>query len=324
MTANSRAAREKEHRMQRAIWQGAISFGLVHIPVHLFSAEDRDELDLTMLDKRDFAPVGYQRINKKTGREVEWADIVKAYEYEPGQYVVLSDEDLRRANVEATQTIDILSFVELAEIPLIEYERPYYLTPDKGGAKVYALLRETLRRAGKAAVAQIVLRTRQHLAAVVPLGDMLVLNTLRYADTIRPADEFEVPPAALKQAGISDKEVQMALSLVDGMSEAWNPTRYHDRYREDVLALVQEKIKTHQTHVITEPEAEQAPPGSAQIIDLMALLKESLRASSHGTAAPKSRATRTAATSAKARGRTARAGSAPSRAKSTPRHRAKA
>jgi DNA end-binding protein Ku len=312
--------------MQRAIWQGAISFGLVHIPVHLFPAEDRDELDLTMLDKRDFAPVGYRRINKKTGREVEWADIVKAYEYEPGQYVVLSDEDLRRANVEATQTIDILSFVELAEIPLIEYERPYYLSPDKGGAKVYALLRETLRRAGKAAVAQIVLRTRQHLAAVVPLGEVLVLNTLRYADTIRPADEFELPPAALKQAGISDKEMQMALSLVDGMSEEWNPARYHDRYREDLLALVREKIKTRQTHVITEPEPEQAPAGSAQIIDLMALLKESLRASGHGATAPKGRARSSAAAGAKAkaRGRTTRAGSAPSRANSAARHRAKA
>lgn len=306
--------------MQRAIWKGAISFGLVHIPVHLFSAEDRDELDLTMLDKRDFAPVGYQRVNKETGREVEWGDIVKAYEYEPGQYVVLSDEDLRRANVEATQTIDILSFVELAEIALIEYERPYYLTPDKGGAKVYALLRETLRRAGKAAVAQIVLRTRQHLAAVVPLGDMLVLNTLRYADAIRPVDEFEVPPATLKQAGVSDKEVQMALSLVDGMSEEWNPGRYHDRYREDVLALVKQKIKAHQTHEITAPEPEKPAPDSAQIIDLMALLKESLRAKGAGAAAAKSR-TKSAP---KARASTARTTTTSRSVKGTARRRAKA
>lgn len=306
--------------MQRAIWKGAISFGLVHIPVHLFSAEDRDELDLTMLDKRDFAPVGYQRVNKETGREVEWGDIVKAYEYEPGQYVVLSDEDLRRANVEATQTIDILSFVELAEIALIEYERPYYLTPDKGGAKVYALLRETLRRAGKAAVAQIVLRTRQHLAAVVPLGDMLVLNTLRYADAIRPVDEFEVPPATLKQAGVSDKEVQMALSLVDGMSEEWNPGRYHDRYREDVLALVKQKIKAHQTHEITAPEPEKPAPDSAQIIDLMALLKESLSAKGAGAAAAKSR-TKSAP---KARSSTARTTTASRSVKGTARRRAKA
>lgn len=263
--------------MPRPLWKGAISFGLVHIPVHLFSAENRDELDLTMLDKRDFAPIGYQRINKETGKEVDWGDIVKGYEYEPDQYVVLSDEDLRRANVKATQTIDILNFVDLAEIPLTYYEHPYYLTPDKGGDKVYALLRETLRRSGKAAVAQIVLRTKQHLAALAPLGDMIVLDTLRYAEAIRPSDEFELPPLSLRQAGISDKEVQMALSLVEGMSENWDVSHYRDTYRDDVLALVRKKIKAKQTHTITEPDEEQEEePVSAKIIDLMALLKESL------------------------------------------------
>ncbi|MGB7481208.1 MAG: Ku protein [Burkholderiaceae bacterium] len=264
--------------MHRPLWKGAISFGLVHIPVHLYSAEERDELDLTMLDRRDFAPIGYKRINKETGKEVDWDDIVKGYEYEPDQYVVLSDEDLRRANVKATQTIDILNFVDLAEIPLTYYEHPYYLTPDKGGDKVYALLRETLRRSGKAALAQIVLRTKQHLAALSPIGDAIVLDTLRYADAIRPADDYQLPPSSLRQVGISDKEVQMALSLVEDMSEPWNVAQYRDSYRDDVLALVKKKIKAKQTHTITAPEPEEtAEPVDAKIIDLMALLKESLR-----------------------------------------------
>lgn len=263
--------------MQRSLWKGAISFGLVHIPVHLYAAENSHQLDLDMLDRRDFAPIGYKRINKQTGREVEWDNIVKGYEYESGQYVVLSDEDLKRANVKATGTIDILTFVDAHEVPQIYYERPYYLTPDKGGGKVYALLRETLRRSNKIGIAQIVLRTKQHLVALFPMDEIIVLNTLRYADEIRSADQFDLPESSLKQVGITDKEIKMALSLVDGMTEHWDAADYHDTYREDVLAMVQQKIKTHQTKAVSEPEeAQPKPSGGAQIIDLMALLKQSL------------------------------------------------
>jgi DNA end-binding protein Ku len=285
-------------KMQRTLWKGAISFGLVHIPVQLYSAEKSHGLDLDMLDKRDFAPIGYKRINKTTGKEVEWADIVKGYQYEPDQYVVLTDEDLKRANVEATGTIDILTFVDARQVPLIYYERPYYLTPDRGGDKVYALLRETLKRSQKIAIAQIVIRTKQHLVALLPMDDMIVLNTLRYADEIRDTDQLKLPKSGVKQAGISEKEMQMALSLVDGMTEDWNAKQYHDSYREDVLAMVQKKIKANQTKTITASIDEDMPqPKGAQIIDLMELLKQSVH-TKVGAAGPAKKAARPRKTTA--------------------------
>ena len=264
--------------MQRALWSGAISFGLVHIPVELLAAENRSALDLSMLDRRDFAPIGYKKFNKHTGEEVSREDIVKGYEYESGEYVVLSDEDLKRANVKATQTIDILGFVEASEVSLTYYDQPYYLTPGKGGDKVYALLRETLRRAGKIGIAQIVLRTKQHLVALLPMDDAIVLNTLRYGDEIRPINDLKLPDTDLKKSGISDKEIDMALSLVDGMSVSWDPSQYHDAYRNDVLAMIDQKVAAHQTKTITAPEHETPAAGSAKIVDLMALLKQSLAA----------------------------------------------
>ena len=262
--------------MRRALWKGAISFGLVHIPVELFSAEKRNELDLTLLDRRDFSPIGYKRINKKTGKEVAWENIIRGYEYEKDQYAVLSDEDLKRANVKATQTIDILAFVSADRIPLTFYQQPYYLVPDKGGGKVYALLRETLRRADKIGVAQIVIRTKQHLAALFSMNDVIVLDTLRYHDEIRSLDEYSLPKG-IKSAGLSDKELKMALALVEGMTEDWNPARYHDTYQKDVLALVKKKIAARQTKTITLPEHAAPKQKSAEIIDLMALLKHSIK-----------------------------------------------
>ncbi|NYE60611.1 DNA end-binding protein Ku [Duganella sp. 1224] len=275
----------------RALWKGAISFGLVYIPVEMYTAVQEHDLDLTMLDRRDFSPVGYKRYNKKTGKEVTWDDIVKGYEYEDNEYVVLSDEDLKRANVEATQTIDIVAFVEAADVPLTYYETPYYLAPSRGGAKVYALLRETLRKAGKIGIATVVMRTKQHLCALVCVEDKIVLNTLRYATEIRSAEELKLPPATLKAAGISDKELQMALSLVDGMSEEWKPEQYHDTYKEDVMAMVKKKIKAGQTKTITEPEAEPSAPKASNVVDLVALLQDSLgKRGGTKAAKPKARA----------------------------------
>jgi DNA end-binding protein Ku len=275
--------------MPRSIWKGAISFGLVHIPVEMHTAVSERSLDLTMLDRRDFSPIGFRRYNKQTGKEVVWDDIIKGYEYADDEYVVLSDEDLRRANVKATQTIDIVTFVDAALVPLTYYEQPYYLAPAKGGDKVYALLRETLRQAGKIGIATVVIRTKQHLCALVCIDDAIVLNTLRYADEIRAPDDLELPTQGLKQAGISDKELAMAMSLVEGMSEPWKPEQYHDTYREDVLALVQKKIKARQTRTITQPEpGESAPARSDNVVDLVALLQQSLgkKASPATPAAP--------------------------------------
>jgi DNA end-binding protein Ku len=238
---------------------------------------------------------------------VAWDDIVKAYEYEHDRYVVLSDEDLRRANVEATHTIDILSFVDGAQIPPVFYEKPYYLAPAKGGDKVYALLREALKRSGKVAVAQIVIRTKQHLAALAPMGEVIILDTLRYSDELRSADQFKLPPATLKGTGISDKELQMAVTLIEGMSEDWDPGRFHDTYREDVLALVEKKVQAHQTETLTEPEPGAEGTPQAEIIDLMALLRQSVNTQGRktdgehkATARPKKRTARSSPRRSKA------------------------
>jgi DNA end-binding protein Ku len=262
--------------MARSLWKGAISFGLVYIPVDLYSAVKTNELDLTMLDKRDFSPIGFKRYNKGNNKEVAWDNIIKGYEYTSGEYVVLSDEDLKRANVKATQTIDILAFVNAEDVPLTYYETPYYLAPGRGGDKVYALLRETLRRSGRIGIATVVIRTKQHLCALVASEDGIIMNTLRYADEIRDAEGLDLPAKGLKGVGITDKELKMALSLVEGMSEEWDPSQYHDTYKEDVLALVEKKVKAGQTKSITMPSKETEAAPASNVIDLVALLKQSL------------------------------------------------
>ncbi|HZV98721.1 MAG TPA: Ku protein [Methylophilaceae bacterium] len=285
--------------MARAIWKGAISFGLVHIPVELHSAEQSKGLDLDMLDRRDFAPIGYKRYNKETGKDVDWNDIVKGYEYEKGQYVVLSDEDLKRANVEATQTIDILAFVDAREIPPIYFEQPYYLSPGKGGDKVYLLLRETLKKADKVGVAQVVIRTKQRLAALLPLDKVIVLNILRYQDELRSTADLALPDEKSKRTAVSDKEIEMAMSLVENMSEDWDPSAYHDTFREDIMAMIERKIEANQTKTITEPETEERPRETGKVIDLMELLKQSI--GSKNKAASRSTATKSAASKATSR-----------------------
>jgi DNA end-binding protein Ku len=262
--------------MARSMWKGAISFGLVHIPVEMYPAVSDKGLDLTMLDRRDFSPVGFKRYNKGNGKEVTWDDIVKGYEYTDGEYVVLSEEDLRRANPEATQTIDIVAFVDAEQVPLLYYDHPYYLAPGKGGDKVYALLRETLKETGKIGIARVVIRVKQHLAALVCVGDAIVMNTLRYADEIRDAGELKIPDSHAKGATISDKELKMAMALVEGMSEDWQPDQYHDTYREDVLALVEKKVAANETKSITMPGKEERPAAASNVIDLVSLLQASL------------------------------------------------
>jgi DNA end-binding protein Ku len=259
--------------MPRGLWKGAISFGLVNVPVELFSAEKRaSELDLTMLDKRDLAPVGYKRYNKSTGEDVPWGEIVKGYEYEDGRYVVLSEEDFRRANVEASKTVDIVAFVDAKEIPSIHYETPYYLAPGKRGEKAYALLRDALAKAGKVGIATVVIRTRQYLAAVMPQGELLVMNTLRYAAELRDPKELDIPASK-----VTAKEIDLALRLIKDMEEKWKPEQYKDTYREDLLKRIEEKVKAGQTEEITAPEKEKAE-GGAEVIDLMALLRKSVEA----------------------------------------------
>ena len=262
--------------MARSLWKGAISFGLVNVPVELHSAQKRSsELDLTMLDKRDLAPVGYKRYNKSTGEDVPWAEIVKGYEYDDDKYVVLSDEDFRRANVDASKTVDIQAFVDLKDIPPLFFETPYYLAPGKRGEKAYALLRDAMKKAGKAGIATVVIRTRQYLAAVMPQDDVLLMDTLRYAGEIKGPEELGVPNGALHHK-VSAKEVDMALRLIEDMSEKWQPEKFKDTYRDDLMARIKEKIKQGQTEEITEPEKGEKEPARADVIDLMALLKKSV------------------------------------------------
>jgi DNA end-binding protein Ku len=267
--------------MARALWKGDISFGLVSIPVEMYPAEEHKEFKFSMLDKRDFSPVGYKRYSKKSNKEVEWANIVKGYEYEKGQYVVLSDEDFKRANVKASRTIDIQAFVPADEIPVQYFETPYYLAPTERGKKVYALLRETLRATGRIAVAQVVIRTTQHLAAIVPVDRALMMNTMRYSDQLRAPTQIDLPAAGLKEAGVTPKEIELAKRLVGDMAGHWNPAEFKDTYHHDLMHRIEEKIKNGETKEITAPEkGESERPRSAQVIDLAALLQQSLKSGS--------------------------------------------
>jgi DNA end-binding protein Ku len=270
--------------MARSLWKGAISFGLVNVPVELHSAQKRSsELDLTMLDRRDMAPVGFKRVNKASGEEVPWAEVVKGYEYEDGKYVVLGEEDFRRANPEASRTVDIVAFVELRDVAPQYFETPYYLAPGKRGEKAYALLRETLRKSGRAGIATVVIRTKQYLAALFPQEDVLVLNTLRYADELKKLSSLEIA-----EAKVTAKELDMALRLVEDMADEWKPEQYHDTYREDLLKRVEEKVKAGQTEEVPEPEKARAAKGG-EVIDLMSLLKKSIGKKPARRASPKRR-----------------------------------
>lgn len=262
--------------MPRELWKGAIQFGLVHIPVALYPAEHNHELSFTMLDRRDLQPVGYKRYNKATGNEVPFEEIVKGYELDDGRYVTLEKEDFRRANVEATQTIEIVGFVDAADVPPYYYEAPYYTAPGKHGDKGYALLRETLERTGKVAVANVVIRTRQHLALLYPRANRLILNTLRYADEIRPADEIEVP-ATLRDAKVQPNEIKMAERLIADMEMKWDPERFHDTYREDLMKMIEEKAAGH-----VRKAPRKGAPRDAEVIDFMKLLEKSLAARKRG------------------------------------------
>ena len=261
--------------MAHAIWKGSISFGLVQIPVGLYSGEKLEDLNFTMLDKKDLSPVGYKRYNKNTGEEIGWNDVLKGYEYEEGQYVVLSEENLKNANPKATQTVEILDFVDADEIPPEYFDKPYYLAPTKKGTKGYALLRETLKKTGKTGIAKVVIHTREYIAALLPQGNVLVLDILRYPYEIRDTSDLEIPGEKISELGVTDKEIKMAEMLVQGMVDKWDPARYKDTYREDVLKMIAEKVKTGDTKHLAEAAGKEEKKG-AEIIDLMLLLKKSV------------------------------------------------
>ncbi|MCE5191823.1 MAG: Ku protein [Actinomycetia bacterium] len=260
--------------MARSIWKGDISFGLVTIPVALFPAEERNDLAFHLLDGRDMAPIRQERVNGATGEEVPWEDVVKGYEYEPGRYVVVTDEDFRAADVEATRTVDVLAMVRAEEISMLYYDHPYYLAPSsKAARKPYAILRDTLAKTGYVGVASIVIRTRQHLAALLPADDALVLDVLRFPHEIRDAADLDLPGSDLAKLGVTDAEMDLASQLVEAMTGPWNPSAYHDTYREELLALIKRKVETGE--VLAPPEPEERP-AAGEVVDIMSLLKRSL------------------------------------------------
>ena len=260
--------------MPRSIWKGAISFGLVHIPVGLVSATSSQGVDFDWLDKRSMDPVGYKRINKVTGKEVTSEDIVKGVELQKGQYVVISEDEIRAAHPEATQTIDIFSFVDSSQIPLPNFEKPYYLSPVKRGEKVYALLREALEQTNKVALANVVIRTKARLAALMPLDGALMLVMLRWPSDVRGLETLELTDAVTK-AKVTKKELDMATRLIEDMSSDWQPEEYRDDFQDKIMELVEEKAAKGKIESVEEEESVEQRR-SADVTDLTELLKRSL------------------------------------------------
>ena len=254
----------------RAIWSGSISFGLVSIPVAVQNASRTEELKFRLLRNSDLSPVNYKRVAEVDGKEVPWGEIVKGYEYEKGKFVVLKDEDFKRVDLEATDTIDIMDFVSLDEINPVFFHKPYYLAPQKGGGGAYHLLRQVLADTNKAGIAKVIIRTRQHLAAVKANGRLLVLELMRFADELVEPDSIRAP----EEKRLGARELKMAKTLVDQMSEPWDPARYTDDYRSALLKLIEQKVESGGKEL---PTGRSKAKAATNVIDLAAVLQQSLR-----------------------------------------------
>ena len=245
--------------MARAIWKGSISFGLVNIPIALYPATRREELKFRLLRKTDLSPVNYKRVAEKDGKEVSWDQIVKGYEYEKGKYVVLREEDFQRVDLEATQTVDIQDFVDLEEIDPMFFYKPYYLEPQKGGDKAYALLRDALKDTNKVGVAKVVIKTRQYLAGVKPEDGALVLELMHFADELADPEKLHVP----KKLEVGKREMNMAKSLIGSMTSKWQPEKYKDDYREALMDVIEEKVEAGGKEIEEKPkESAEADKGN--------------------------------------------------------------
>jgi DNA end-binding protein Ku len=259
----------------RTLWKGAISFGLVHIPVTLHSATAESRMKFQLLDKKTMSAVGNRQVNKTTGEAMQKEEIVKGFEYEKDQFVVVSPDEIKAALPKSTQTIDIEAFVDAAQIPFAYYNKPYYVAPASKGGKPYLLLLETLRRTGKVGLARVVISTRQHLAALVPAGDGLVLELLRWSDEVRDTAGLPLPDAG--ETAVSDRELKMAEQLVTELQDDFKPEAFHDEFREKLEQVVEAKVKAGQGEHITRPLPGEELQESADIIDLTELLRRSLR-----------------------------------------------
>jgi len=253
----------------RAIWKGAISFGLVTIPVSLYPATRREEFKFRLLRKSDHSPVNYKRVAEADGKEVPWDQIVKGYEYEKGKFVIIRDEDFARVDVEATQTVDIVNFVFPDEVDPLLFYKPYYLESGKGGDKAYVLLRDALVQSGKIAVARVVIRARQHLAAVKPQKKGLMLELMHFPEELIDSSEFKAPT----EKTVGKAELQMAQQLIQSMTSDWEPEQYTDQYLEALEKMIEEKIE-HGDEAVPIAAKKKRP---TNIVDLQAVLKQSLQ-----------------------------------------------
>jgi DNA end-binding protein Ku len=261
--------------MARSIWKGAIEFGLVNIPVSLTSAESRPDIHLHMVDSSNHARIRYERVNADTGEEVPWDRLVRGYEYEDGQFILLSDDELESIQPQLTKTIAITDFVDLAEIDPLLYDKPYYLEPEKRGRKAYALLRQALEKTGKAGISRVVIRTREYLSAMFVRGEALVLMLLRFPQELRATDKLDLPDS--KEAAVGKREMELALRLIEDMSGTWNPAAYHDAYREALLDYIEKKIASGDTVAdVRESGGGEQRPGGTKVVDLADYLEKSL------------------------------------------------
>lgn len=250
----------------RSIWSGSISFGLINIPIKLYSATNEKGLDFDMLHKKDLSPIRFARVCKADGKEIPWEEIVKGYEYQEGDYVVLSDEDFKKADLKKTKSIEVVEFVKEESIGTSLFEKPYYLEPAKGAAKAYALLREALKKSKKVGIAKYVIRAKEHLGLIKGHGDMIVLNQLRFASEIRPEKGLDLP----KSEEVSDKDLELALLFINQMTTDFHPEKYQDEYTKELEEVIEEKIRGE------KPKAHGKPPEPSDLKDLMSLLKKSL------------------------------------------------
>jgi DNA end-binding protein Ku len=262
--------------MPRSIWKGAIAFGLVHVPVSLYPASQEDDIDFDWLDKRSMDPVGYQRINKRTGKPITKDNIVKGVKQDDGDYVLMDDDEIRNAYPKTMQTIEIEAFVKASDIPFVYLEKPYYLEPAPKADKVYALLREAMIAQGVIGIARVVMHTKEHLAALMPDGPTLVLNTLRWASELRTWDELRIPAAGKAAANLKDAELKMAGQLIGELTVKWKADTYHDHFAEAIKKLIKAKVDAGNTHEVTPIESPADNSAPSNVVDLTALLKGSL------------------------------------------------
>ena len=265
--------------MARPVWNGSISFGLLNVPVQIFSGERTVDLHFRLLDSRDQKPIRYERVNSDTGEEVAWKDIVKAFEYEKGNYVVIPEQELKAAAPELTETVEIEAFVDRDAISPMYFEKPYFLVPGKKAEKGYVLLRETLKKTGRIGIGKVVIRTRQYLCALMPQDDALLLNLMRFPQELVQPDQFELPAEKVSSYRISALELKMAEQLIDSMTVDWKPADYRDDFRDKLHKFIQRRIARSGASGRQEAEPEApAPKGATNVVDFMALLKKSLAA----------------------------------------------